>query len=359
MTSTKPEPPTDLSATPAPAPSAGAILTVLIPVYQRFDGALRASLSVVAHNRSDLEAGHIRLVVCDDASPAIDAADLHQKLAAIHPAIEFRRNPSNLGMSANILAMVSSCRSFYSTILTDDDWYEPGALSTVLQLLQSFVKEHNITSILSPRYSYLETGELVTVSCRIQEGNHLFQQNSKGPPLALAEGAYILSGYFFRPDCIDYNLWRQHVHNAFFPILYCASILQTGATFYLDQPLVHHTTQNQCHWQAWGASDQAQQIRLCHDYLQALAIVSRYRRPQKASRSDRSSAQRERARAYGQRLIEKREVVLADLRRSVPRSLWRDPAFLQAFGGYLYFLLRTSPRLLLGPWLRPPAGDRP
>ena len=337
---------------PSPEASSGsespASLTVLIPVYQRFPGALRASRSVVAHNQRDLETGRIRVVVCDDASPAIDAETLRQELRAIHPLITYRRNKANLGMSANILAMVASCQSFYSTILTDDDWFEAGALTEVLRILDSkWLTENGVTSLFSPRYSYLETGELATISCRLHDGDHLFPACPKGPLLTLAEGAFILSGYFFRPDCIDYGLWRQHIHNAFFPIIYCATILQTGAAFYRDQPLVHHTTQNQCHWHAWGASDQAQQIRLCHDYLDALAIVSRYSSRQRRSLANRIQAHRQLARAYGRRLIEKREVVSADLSHSVPLALWWDPAFLQAFAGFVYFLLRTTPGLLL------------
>lgn len=336
-------PPQDLSELSPPA-----ALTVLIPVYQRFTGALRASHSVVAHNQGDLEAGRIRVVVCDDASPSIDAESLRQELNAIHPLITYQRNATNLGMSANILSMVISCRSFFSTILTDDDWFEPGALTDVLRILDSaWLTENGITSILSPRYSYLETGELATISCRIHEGDHLFPPNPKESLLTLAEGAYILSGYFFRPDCIDYGLWRQHIDNAFFPIIYCTTILQKGATFYLDQPLVHHTTQNECHWHAWGPSDQAQQIRLCHDYLESLAIVSRYGHRQHRSLTNRIQAHLERARSFGKRLIEKRHVVRSDLRNSVPHRLWRDPAFLQAFGGFLYFVLRTSPGMLV------------
>lgn len=336
-------PPDDNSDLPAPA-----TLTVLIPVYQRFTGALRASHSVVAHNQNHLEAGKIRVVVCDDASPSIDAEALRQQLTAIHPLITYHRNITNLGMSANILSMVSSCPSCFSTILTDDDWFEPGALTEILRILDSaWLTENGITSILSPRYSYLETGELATISCRIHKGNHLFPPNPKESLLTLAEGAYILSGYFFRPDCIDYGLWHQHLANAFFPIIYCATILQKGATYYLDQPLVHHTTQNECHWHAWGASDQAQQTRLCHDYLESLAIVSHYGHRQHRSLTSRIQAHLERARSFGQRLIEKRYVVRSDLNNSVPKRLWQDPAFLQAFGGFLYFILRTSPGLLV------------
>ena len=274
-------------------------LTVLIPVYQRFDGALRACRSVLDHNRQELESGRIQVVVCDDASPSIDPDLLKQDLAVIHPLINYRRNKTNLGMSANILSMVASCHSFLCTVLTDDDWFEPGALAEILTLLDAAWFHHDsVTSIFSPRYSYLESGEFATISCRLDTSNRLFPSLAQGCLLPLAEAAYILSGYFFRPDCVDVRLWRQHIHNAFFPIIYCASILRTGATLYLDQPLVHHTTQNLCHWEAWGASDQAQQQRLCHDYLEALAVVSKLCRPGALSLKQRFNHHRERCKAF-------------------------------------------------------------
>jgi hypothetical protein len=323
-------------------------LSVLIPVYQRFTGALRASRSVLTHNQTDLETGRIRLIICDDASPSIDPDELRRELAAIHPLIEFRRNVTNLGMSANILGMVESCRSFYCTILTDDDWFEPGALTEILRQLESgVIQKQSVTSIMSPRYSYLESGELAAVSCQIQDSDYLFPAKPRGQALPLAEGAYILSGYFFRPDCVDFDLWRQHIGNAFFPIIYSASIMKTGSTLYLNQSLVHHTTQNLCHWQAWGESDQAQQVRLCHDYLESLAIVSGYGRSRNRSLGDRVHTHQQRMKSYNKRLIEKRDVVLADLGKSIPLRLWVDPAFLQAFVRFLYFIFRTDPGFVI------------
>jgi hypothetical protein len=324
-------------------------LSVLIPVYQRFEGALEACRSVLTHNQGDLEAGRIHVLVCDDASPSIAPEALGQEIAALHPLIEFSRNAKNRGMSANILEMVASCRSLYCTILTDDDWFEPGALTDILHILESpFIRRETVTSILSPRYSYLETGQLISVSCRIHESNQLFPANPRGNALELAECAYILSGYFFRPDCVDFGLWHQHIRNAFFPIIYCASIISIGSTFYLDQSLVHHTTQNQCHWEAWGASDQAQQIRLCHDYLESLAVVSDYNSRQYRGLKDQIRGHQARSRAYIRRLIEKQAIVLANPAPCIPRRLWLDPAFLQALAGFLYFMLRTNPSMLTG-----------
>jgi hypothetical protein len=47
--------------------------------------------------------------------------------------------------------------------------------------------------------------------------------------------------------------------------------------------------------------------------------------------------------SYNTRLIEKRDVVLANLGKSIPQRLWVDPAFLQAFVRFLYFIIRTDP----------------
>ena len=97
-------------------------LAVLIPLYQRREGAIRAVQSIVSQANVELENGSLLIHVRDDSSPDIEFTSLVKLIKSIHPSISIDRNSTNLGMSANIRSMVLDCKASFCTILTDDDW---------------------------------------------------------------------------------------------------------------------------------------------------------------------------------------------------------------------------------------------
>ena len=88
-------------------------LAVLIPVYQRREGAIRAIESIVAQAKDELEKGSLLIHVRDDASPDIEFKSLEQLIKSIHPSISIDENSKNLGMSANIRSMVLDCHAYF------------------------------------------------------------------------------------------------------------------------------------------------------------------------------------------------------------------------------------------------------
>ena len=318
-------------------------LAILVPVYQREQDALRAVRSVVSQAGTYLDRGLLSIQLRDDASPAIDARRFSSACRSLHPRIEVAINPSNLGMSENIRLMVQSCTASFCTILTDDDWFEPGSIDVVMETIErldSSPPALDVASLFCPRYSYTEAGNLVGVSCRIAMADRLLMP-SPASTMKLVDKGYILTGLFFRPRLVDHGFWAKHQSNAFFPILYFASLLDRGASLYLDRPLVHHTVLNRCHWEAWGATAVEQQQRLCRDFLEALYLVHGYLKPRCGSWPERLSLWPALVRAYRDRLVEMRQYVRAYPRRCIPWWLWLDPLFLLAFSGYGYFMVRT------------------
>lgn len=174
-------------------------LAILVPVYQREQDALRAVRSVVSQAGTYLDRGLLSIQLRDDASPAIDARRFSSACRSLHPRIEVAINPSNLGMSENIRLMVQSCTASFCTILTDDDWFEPGSIDVVMETIErldSSPPALDVASLFCPRYSYTEAGNLVGVSCRIAMADRLLMP-SPASTMKLVDKGYILTGLFF------------------------------------------------------------------------------------------------------------------------------------------------------------------
>ena len=317
-------------------------LAILVPVYQREEGAIRAVRSVVSQAHQELSQGSLTLHVRDDASKSMDSERFKAQLLSIHPCISIDFNAVNLGMSANIRSMVLECKAAFCSILTDDDWLEPGSIDHLLSVIRRLENDrsHSVSSIFYPRYSYTESGAHACTSCRIASADVVFPSDPV-TTMRLADKGYILTGLFFRPDLVDQEFWARYESNAFFPILYFASLLNRGSCIYFDKPLVHHTVFNLCHWEAWGATTQAQQERLCRDFLAAISLVYRYLKPRCRSLKDRILLWPPAVRAYRRGLVEMKGCVWHAPLRCIPKALWLEPRFLIAFSGFLYFSVRT------------------
>jgi glycosyltransferase involved in cell wall biosynthesis len=316
-------------------------LSILIPVFQREESAIRAVSSIVNQASEQLELGSLLIHVRDDASPSIDSQRLIRTLESIHKSILVDVNPINLGMSANIRSMVLDCKATFCTILTDDDWFEADAISFLLEYIRGIKSDSRslITSFFCPRYSYSESGVHVSTSCRISDSDLIVASNPVNT-MRFADKGYILTGLFFRPDVVDHDFWAKHEDNAFFPVLYFASLLCRGNCAYVDRALVHHTVGNVCHWEAWGSTQRAQQQRLCKDFLDAIFLVHGYVK-KKSMIQDRMKLWRPAISAYRNRLVEMRKTVWGAPELCIPAYLWFNLLFLIAFSAFAYFSART------------------
>ena len=109
----------------------GVILTISIPSY---NGAstLEETLDSVT---SQLEYG-VDILISDNASTDV-TADIVRKYQATYPQIRYRRNDKNLGMGPNFNLAVQHAQGEYVWLFSDDDTMVPGAIRTVLSVINS------------------------------------------------------------------------------------------------------------------------------------------------------------------------------------------------------------------------------
>ena len=106
-------------------------LGICIPTYKRPDFLRRCVLSALkaAGDRP------IRIFISDDSTDDTNAA-LYEELRAYSSAIVTIRNRLNLGIDDNIQRCVALCDCDYAWIIGEDDYFLPGSVSRIHDLLQ-------------------------------------------------------------------------------------------------------------------------------------------------------------------------------------------------------------------------------
>ena len=249
------------------------ILQFLIPTYLRSDGALKAALSIASQIRYYSLEGKVSISITDDASPNFAESKFNHSLSSYTDVISFSSNPRNKGMSGNIYEMVSSSSGIFCTVLTDDDWLQPGVLLDILNHLEMLVEFPNIAGIFTPRYSYLEDGNLHCIACRPFTKNKILSAGTLNS-LRYCFNGFILTGFIFRTSLMAKYEWMANYENAYFPVINFSSILRTHSLQFVDKNWFHHTVLNLCHWESWGDSEIKQMRRLYTDYIDAIAFLA-------------------------------------------------------------------------------------
>lgn len=106
-------------------------LGICIPTYKRPDFLRRCVLSALeaAGDRP------VRVFIADDSMDATNTA-LYRELAEFSDRVVISRNPVNLGIDDNIQRAVDLCDSDYAWIVGEDDYFLPGSVQRVHDLLQ-------------------------------------------------------------------------------------------------------------------------------------------------------------------------------------------------------------------------------
>lgn len=105
------------------------LVSVLLPTFDRREYLRETIASVLRQSFGDFE-----VIVSDNASPH-DPADVVAGFA--DRRLHYHRNPTNLGVTGNLLAALSHARGQYIAILGDDDLWDPGFLATLVPLLEA------------------------------------------------------------------------------------------------------------------------------------------------------------------------------------------------------------------------------
>jgi hypothetical protein len=255
------------------------LLDIIIPTYKRPQGAVVAGMSVLSQLKQYNIQNYINLTIWDDCTPDLNIDQISLALTQYAGLFRIGQNKSNKGMSRNICDLVEAAKSEFCTVLTDDDWFECGSLPEILEEIKQARSVSKIKSIQNPgaffvpRYSYLDNGSLHCIECTPFQCDSII---SKSPVnvIKYCRNAFILTGLFFRPSLVNFPFWRANQENAFFPLIYYASISISSDVKYLNRKWLHHTCDNLCHWEAWGSSDLQRNTRLHQDYLRALILVA-------------------------------------------------------------------------------------
>jgi glycosyltransferase involved in cell wall biosynthesis len=326
------------------ASEASISLEFIIPTYKRLGTAILAAQSIL--DQCDQLPADFSLCVRihDDASPGL-TDDQFKKITSVLPEWIVRgRNPANLGMSENIYSLVRSSRADFCTILTDDDALQPGVLGEIARELAALRRDDGTfqaAALFIPRYSYLEDGSLYCIVCNPFEHDELIAP-SPSAVMRFADNGFILTGLFFKPERVDFRFWHKHRTNAFFPVIYLGALLASESVAYRNRNWFQHTVLNLCHWDGWGKTEKQRQARLCHDYLEAIAVL-RERSLATTPGHDKGEIHqlaflnyRTQVNSYSQ------YVDFKSMLRAVPFYLFFQLDFLRAFSPFLIRSLRSS-----------------
>lgn len=111
------------------------ILTIAIPTYNRKKDIVKTLNSVISQKSDDVE-----ILVCDNAST--DGTEQLMEEYVKNGILRYHRNKRNLGMDGNFLTCLMKARGKYVHLLSDDDLLLPGAVSHILNLINSEQPEY-------------------------------------------------------------------------------------------------------------------------------------------------------------------------------------------------------------------------
>lgn len=319
-------------------------LEFLIPSYKRIASAFAAAESVISQINAENDLLAVTVWLQDDATPGITDQFLLSEAERRCLSIRVTRNQSNLGMSRNILAMMSQSVADFCTVLTDDDKLQPGALASIASYLHSsMLRDGTVGGFFVPRFCYLESSEYQFIVCSPFEDDALILP-SRLSAVRFCKNGFVLTGLFVRPKLIDYGLWRRHADNAFFPVIYFGALLMDSKVLFINRNWFVHVVFNKCHWEAWGSTELRQLKRLFFDYLDAFTIVSDLGRSLDPLMLIAGGGSSPLISGYYEELMAAAPRIGRSFLMHIPSRLWLRPAFLLAL---LLFLSAVSTQLLV------------
>lgn len=114
-------------------------ISICIPTYNRMKYLAELLDSIVEQQVPDLE-----VIVSDDASPD-ETASIAELYKNKIPNFKFIRQPVNIGLDRNFLAVVEAATSDYIWLMGDDDRLEPGGLQRVMKALSDWPQVCGLT----------------------------------------------------------------------------------------------------------------------------------------------------------------------------------------------------------------------
>ena len=229
-------------------------ITVAIPTYNRARLLDRCLRSVFASQFDEME-----VLVSDNAS-----TDSTQDVLSSFddPRLRYWRNPTNLGMEQNLLSVVEAAKGEWVFCLTDDDYLIPGAFDRYISMLKS-KDEYGVVlstlSIVQEDETFLRTYQF-------------HPQTTAFPPgmpalLNLVWAAHIYSRITVRRCWLDVAGTQRNIRSLYPQMYFVGAILKDHPGFYVDEPIVAHTSGNEVFWEYTRDFMTSTRIELINDLL--------------------------------------------------------------------------------------------
>lgn len=108
------------------------LVTIALPTFNRYEGLKQSLECFISQSYQNIE-----IVISDNHSDC-NPTSLVQSYIKDDPRIKFYRQKSNIGMKANGDFLFSKANGKYFLLGSDDDWWDPEFIETMVELL-----EHN------------------------------------------------------------------------------------------------------------------------------------------------------------------------------------------------------------------------
>ena len=193
-------------------------LTVGIPTYNRAED-LCLALETVLAQVDDRVRDQMEIVISDNASSDQTQQVVNEYTERYPDLIFYRRNPSNLGFSRNVDAVVRHARGEFVLLLSDDDGLDDNAIKTVWGILD----EHKDLGVVllseTPYDSDLRFPLSTTSGLVARKGGMFYSPGLEYVKRTRIFPPFLVSGYVVRREA-----WLQSCLNDFTETI-CVHIL--------------------------------------------------------------------------------------------------------------------------------------
>ncbi len=110
------------------------LLSITIPTWNRA-ACLKEGLTYLQNQIGDIEEGELEIFISDNGSDD-DTKDVVESFVRRGMPITYNRNEKNMGCDYNFLKCAENAHGKYIVIMGDDDYFKPGALRQILDILK-------------------------------------------------------------------------------------------------------------------------------------------------------------------------------------------------------------------------------
>lgn len=233
-------------------------VTICIPTYNRVD-SLRECVESIAKQHC---AG-VQVCICNNAS--IDETQAYLDELS-YPWVKTFTNAANLGMARNLNRVLFEADGEYCFILTDDDRFAAGKLSSLLDYLNTY----SPGLLLSHLYSFREHEKDPTHKRHWFSSTTVFDGSVQNAEL-LGGQTWAWSRLCFRKSYIDFELLRDRIGNGYHLTFALIDILIARGAVYVDCCFVEHVIENKVYWEMFGENKAEIALKLDFDLAEALS----------------------------------------------------------------------------------------